>query len=152
MLSPDFWSQKLLNFIISKKISSPLFRCPGAVFFEGEKSRKVDSRFLHAVSLHRRSDGCGPSVVAPHDFIVRINTINPLFFFFKYTPPGERRVGQKIWNTIQKRIFIYSFLPLSLFIQNSSWTNAKFFPFINCYNEWFIPILSYYRTKQNYII
>ena len=55
------------------------------MFFEGEKSRKVDSRFLHAVSLHRRSDGCGPSVVAPHDCIVRIKTINPLFFFLSLT-------------------------------------------------------------------
>ena len=72
---------RTVKFYFFKKITSPLFRCPGAVFFEGEKSRKVDSRFLHAVSLHRRSDGCGPSVVAPHDFIVRIKTINPLFFF-----------------------------------------------------------------------
>ncbi len=78
---PRLLKSKTVKFYFFKKISSPLFRCPGAVFFEGEKSRKVDSRFLHAVSLHRRSDGCGPSVVAPHDFIVRIKTINPLFFF-----------------------------------------------------------------------
>ena len=47
---------KLLNFIFSKIFTSPLATQSGEVFFKSEKSRKVDSYFSHAVSLHRHSE------------------------------------------------------------------------------------------------
>ena len=81
------------------------------------------------------------------------------FFLLKYALPRERRVGQKIWsmecNTKKQKNWNY-FLPLSIFIENSSWTNAQIFSFINfiTINKCFIPRLSYYWTKKKlyYII
>ena len=47
---------ELLNFIFSKKITLSVTTGVGRVFFKSEKSRKVDSYFSHAVSLHRHSE------------------------------------------------------------------------------------------------
>jgi hypothetical protein len=60
--------------------------------------------------------------VYSHSLVKEIAIKNELtlyfFFLFKYPLPCERRIGQKICNAIQKRIFIYLFFLLFIFIQN----------------------------------